>query len=247
MRALVIAVSCEKALMRYRRVEFAIRPKFQEMPLVYDFNTSWLSIGIGARTITAGHQNGSQSAFSLGEACSDLGVECHSTGTAMSLHTAIFYGSVRGARAGIRVVRYLTAALRRRGHTTAVIDAAEERFPLLDRMYKEYERGSAPIVLEALAELYRRVDAFVIVSGEYNHGIPPALKNLLDHFLEAQRTGAENWRLWGPYLAEHAWGTVREDYSPYGEAFGKSRAWSAEQAPVGSVASAFPRSGTVRR
>jgi NAD(P)H-dependent FMN reductase len=24
----------------------------------------------------------------------------------------------------------------------------------------------------------------VIVSGEYNHGIPPALKNLLDHFLE---------------------------------------------------------------
>ena len=102
----------------------------------------------------------------------------------MSLHTAILYGSVREARAGIRVVRYLTAALRRRGHTTAVIDAAEQRLPLLDRMYKEYKRGSAPIVLEALAELYRRVDAFVIVSGEYNHGIPPALKNLLDHFLE---------------------------------------------------------------
>ena len=35
-----------------------------------------------------------------------------------------------------------------------------------------------------LAELYRKVDAFAIVSGEYNHGIPPALKNLLDHFLE---------------------------------------------------------------
>jgi len=102
----------------------------------------------------------------------------------MSLHTAILYGSVREARAGIRVVRYLTAALRRRGHTTAVIDAAEQRLPLLDRMYKEYKRGSAPIVLEALAELYRRVDAFVIVSGEYNHEIPPALKNLLDHFLE---------------------------------------------------------------
>ena len=102
----------------------------------------------------------------------------------MSLRTAILYASVREARAGIRVVRYLTAPLRRRGHTTAVIDAAEQRLPLLDRMYKEYERGSAPIVLEALAELYRRMDAFVIVSGEYNHGIPPALKNLLDHFLE---------------------------------------------------------------
>ena len=84
----------------------------------------------------------------------------------MSLHTAILYGSVREARAGIRVVRYLTAALRRRGHTTAVVDAAEERLPLLDRMYKEYERGTAPAVLEALAKLYRKVDAFVIVSGE---------------------------------------------------------------------------------
>ena len=51
-------------------------------------------------------------------------------------------------------------------------------------MYREYECGSAPIVLEALGELYRKIDAFVMVSGEYNHGIPPALKNLLDHFLE---------------------------------------------------------------
>jgi len=32
--------------------------------------------------------------------------------------------------------------------------------------------------------LYRGADGFVGVSGEYNHGIPPALKNLLDHFLE---------------------------------------------------------------
>lgn len=29
--------------------------------------------------------------------------------------------------------------------------------------------------------------------------------------LEGQRAGTENWRLWGPYLAERAWGTVRED------------------------------------
>src|SRR5215813_1069114 len=103
---------------------------------------------------------------------------------AMSLHIASLYGSVRETPAGIRVVRYLTAALRRRGHTTAVADAAEQRLPLLDRMYKEYERGNAPAVLEGLAALYRKADAFVIVSGEYNHGIPPALSNLLDHFLE---------------------------------------------------------------
>jgi len=37
--------------------------------------------------------------------------------------------------------------------------------------------------------------------------------------LQRQRRGEENWRLWGPYLAERAWGTVREDYSPDGTAW----------------------------
>ncbi|MFM9882628.1 MAG: MGH1-like glycoside hydrolase domain-containing protein, partial [Burkholderiales bacterium] len=37
--------------------------------------------------------------------------------------------------------------------------------------------------------------------------------------LERQRSGEEDWRLWGPYLAERAWGTVREDYSPWGNAW----------------------------
>ena len=35
---------------------------------------------------------------------------------------------------------------------------------------------------------------------------------------EARRL-EENWRLWGPYLAERAWGTVREDYSADGTAW----------------------------
>ncbi|MBI3456596.1 MAG: glucosidase [Candidatus Rokubacteria bacterium] len=33
---------------------------------------------------------------------------------------------------------------------------------------------------------------------------------------EARRA---HWRRWGPYLAERQWGTVREDYSPYGAAW----------------------------
>jgi hypothetical protein len=35
---------------------------------------------------------------------------------------------------------------------------------------------------------------------------------------EAAISGAP-WRQWGPYLAERAWGTVREDYSPGGDAW----------------------------
>jgi NAD(P)H-dependent FMN reductase len=65
-----------------------------------------------------------------------------------------------------------------------LVDPCEERLPLLDRMYKEYPRGQAPETLERLAALYRASDGFVVVSGEYNHSIPPALTNLLDYFLE---------------------------------------------------------------
>jgi hypothetical protein len=37
--------------------------------------------------------------------------------------------------------------------------------------------------------------------------------------LANQHAGSENWRLWGPYLAERAWGSVREDYSEDGNAW----------------------------
>ncbi len=33
------------------------------------------------------------------------------------------------------------------------------------------------------------------------------------------REAHSNWKKWGPYLAERAWGTVREDYSPDGNAW----------------------------
>jgi hypothetical protein len=37
--------------------------------------------------------------------------------------------------------------------------------------------------------------------------------------LETQSLDKENWRLWGPYLSERSWGTVREDYSANGDAW----------------------------
>jgi NAD(P)H-dependent FMN reductase len=96
---------------------------------------------------------------------------------------AVIYGSVRTERQGIRVARFILSELQGRGHDATLVDPLIHKLPLLDRMYKEY-KGNAPAPLEELAMLYRKVDGFVVVSGEYNHGIPPALKNLLDHFLE---------------------------------------------------------------
>jgi hypothetical protein len=37
--------------------------------------------------------------------------------------------------------------------------------------------------------------------------------------LEKARERKSHWKRWGPYLSERAWGTVREDYSRYGEAW----------------------------
>ncbi len=37
--------------------------------------------------------------------------------------------------------------------------------------------------------------------------------------LAAADAGAQPWRDWGPYVAERAWGTVREDYSEWGAAW----------------------------
>lgn len=104
--------------------------------------------------------------------------------TSDRLVVPVLLGSVRSERQGIRAARFVTRLLAERGHEPVLVDPLELGLPLLDRMYKEYPRGEAPAVLEDLATLYRRADGFMVVSAEYNQSIPPALKNLLDHFLE---------------------------------------------------------------
>ena len=96
----------------------------------------------------------------------------------------VFYGSYRSDRMGIRLADYLVAGLRARGSDAELVDAKVVDLPMLDRMYKEYPKGAAPAPLEALAEKIRKADAFVFVTGEYNWGPQPGLKNLTDHFLE---------------------------------------------------------------
>ena len=96
----------------------------------------------------------------------------------------VMAGSVRSDRQGLKAARFVERSLSARGHDVSLIDPVEVRLPLLDRMYKEYPKGAAPEVLERLAATYRASDGFVVVSGEYNHSIPPPLSNLLDHFLE---------------------------------------------------------------
>lgn len=100
----------------------------------------------------------------------------------MALNTAVVYGSARQSRQGIKVARFIVRQLEARRHNVNLIDSEEQKLPLLDRMYKEFDKGEAPETMENIAEIFRNADGFIIVSGEYNHSVPAALKNLLDHF-----------------------------------------------------------------
>lgn len=102
----------------------------------------------------------------------------------MAHRILVFYGSYRSERSGIRLADYLVSGLSARGDQAELVDAKAAQLPMLDRMYKEHAAGSAPPALEALAKQIREADAFVFVTGEYNWGVQPGLKNLTDHFLE---------------------------------------------------------------
>jgi NAD(P)H-dependent FMN reductase len=96
----------------------------------------------------------------------------------------VLYGSYRRDRMGIRLANFLVAGLRDRGADAELIDAQAVGLPMLDRMYKEHAPGTAPAAMQQLADKIKAADAFVFVTGEYNWGMQPGLKNLTDHFLE---------------------------------------------------------------
>jgi hypothetical protein len=60
--------------------------------------------------------------------------------------------------------------------------------------------------------------------------------------LDKRRARTERWGWWGPYVSERQWGTVREDYSPYGTAwdyfphdYARSRAYRWGEDGIGGI------------
>ncbi|NJM24386.1 MAG: NAD(P)H-dependent oxidoreductase [Bacteroidia bacterium] len=98
-------------------------------------------------------------------------------------HTiALLLGSVRRERAGIRAAEFMRHTLEERGHRVHFIDPVVYPLPLLDKMYKEFKPGEAPAVMQNIAGMLTAADGIMLVTAEYNHSIPPALKNTMDHF-----------------------------------------------------------------
>src|SRR5579863_2795625 len=63
-----------------------------------------------------------------------------------------------------------------------------------------------------------------------------------DKRLQENAARNTNWKRWGPYLSERQWGTVREDYSPNGDAWGyftheqsRSRAYRWGEDGIGGI------------
>jgi len=66
--------------------------------------------------------------------------------------------------------------------------------------------------------------------------------------LEESRLRQVHWKRWGPYLSERQWGTVREDYSPYGTAWeyfphdhARSRAYRWGEDGIGGISDRHQR------
>jgi NAD(P)H-dependent FMN reductase len=100
------------------------------------------------------------------------------------MHYAVLYGSTRRDRQGIKAARFMVKQLETRGHEVTLLDALELELPMLDWMFKEYPAGEAPAGMQRAHDVLVAADAFVVLGGEWNHSIPPGLKNLLDHFAQ---------------------------------------------------------------
>lgn len=102
----------------------------------------------------------------------------------MNLKFVVFYGSARSSRQGIRAARFVLAQCRGRGHEAERIEPLSHPLPILGSMHKEYGPGEAPPVLQRMADAIVPADGHSVVSGEYNHTVPPGLSNLRDDFLD---------------------------------------------------------------
>ena len=71
----------------------------------------------------------------------------------------VFYGSYRSDRMGIRLAQFVVEGFAARGDDVELIDAKAIGLPMLDRMYKEHPKGSAPDVLEKLPSRSARLTA----------------------------------------------------------------------------------------
>lgn len=76
----------------------------------------------------------------------------------MELNIALIYGSVRSDRQGIKAVNFFLKKLQEQKIKSTLIDPMEMELPFLDKMYKEFPEGQAPVKMEAIAQVQNNFD-----------------------------------------------------------------------------------------
>lgn len=100
-----------------------------------------------------------------------------------ALKIVLFLGTVRENNYGSRAATFLLNKLQEKGHETSLLDPDALDIPLLKKAFHFYKDPSeAPQVLQDTAKIIQAADAFMVITAEYNHCLPPALTNLMDHF-----------------------------------------------------------------
>lgn len=102
----------------------------------------------------------------------------------------VFLGSARDstpprpARLGAHVAHAALSCLNQRfdEHQFELVDVLDYQLDAVFKPHFAYPKGRAPQQLENLATKLQAADGYVMVSPEYNHGMSPALANLLNHF-----------------------------------------------------------------
>ncbi|MDY6769112.1 MAG: NAD(P)H-dependent oxidoreductase [Candidatus Nanohaloarchaea archaeon] len=95
------------------------------------------------------------------------------------LRFLVVEGTVRDGRKSIHAARYVTSLLQD-AHEAELFDVKEKDVPLLQtRRYTD--PGEPPEAVEAFGQKVEEADGIVIVTPEYNHSYPGALKNLIDY------------------------------------------------------------------
>jgi len=95
------------------------------------------------------------------------------------MNVVLIHSSVREGRLGPSIVEFVKPFIKKTWNLQ-IIDPKTHPLPLLYQRYYETENPLPD--LEFLHQLYSKADGFILVTAEYNHSIPPALKNMLDHF-----------------------------------------------------------------
>lgn len=98
----------------------------------------------------------------------------------------VIEGTVRKGRRSIHVARTVNQMINERGHDSRLFDMDDYEVPLLrTRRYEETE--DHPAAIEKFGKIVENSEGVIIVTPEYNHTIPGALKNLLDHLYPEYR------------------------------------------------------------